>query len=261
VKRLLAALVFLLFTALPGVANAQQGQPLTPLDADFLIKVKYANLWEIPAGQMAQERSVNPKVQEAGRVMMTDHAQLDIAIRPLAARYNLALPAQAMDIQKSWLSEMAAASGSDFDSVYAMRLRAAHGVIFAQVGQVRAETHDPDIRKFADTANTIVLRHMTLLEATGSVDFNGLYDPTPLLLKTDSDGVNMVVALTLVPLVVAITVFVLWMAAGRRSGRRNVGPRRPEFDQDEDEGPPRGTRSGGGSHRNTKLFTDKEYAR
>jgi len=253
-------MMFLLFTALPGVANAQPVQPLTTLDADFLVKVKYANLWEIPAGQMAQERSANPKVQEAGRVMMTDHAQLDIAIRPLAARYNLQLPTQAMDVQKSWLSEMAAASGSDFDSVYAMRLRAAHGVIFAQVGQVRAETHDPDIRKFADTANTIVLRHMTLLEATGGVDFNNLYNPTPLLLKTDSDGISMVVALTLVPLVVAITVFLLWMAAGRRSGR-NTGSRRPEFDEDEDDRPPRGTRSGGGSHRNTKLFTDKEYAR
>jgi predicted outer membrane protein len=259
VKRIVAALVLLLFTALPGIAHAQPAPPLTPIDADFLVKVKYANLWEIPAGQMAQERSANPKVQEAGRVMMTDHAQLDIAIRQLAAKYNLVLPAEASDIQKSWLTEMATVSGSGFDSVYAMRLRAAHGVIFAQVGQVRAETQDPTIRKFADTANTIVLRHMTLLEATGSVDFGALYNPTPLMLKTDSDGVDMVVALTLVPLVVAITVFVLWLAAGRRAGRRSSGPRRPDTD-DDDSNSARDSRTGG-AHRNTKLFTDKEYAR
>lgn len=260
-KRIVASLVLLLLVALPSVANAQaSAPPLTPLDADFLIKVRLAGLWEIPAGQMAQERSANQKVQEAGRVMMTDHAQLDIAVRELAARYNQQLPAEPTDAQKSWLSEMAAATGSDFDSVWAMRLRAAHGIIFAQVAQVRAETHDPDIRKFADTANTIVLRHMTVLEATGAIDFGSLYDPTPLTLKSDSNGMDMVVALTLVPLVVAITVFVLWLAAGKRASRR--AGRRPEpRDDDSDDSGRSGGRGAGGNHRNTRLFVDKEYAR
>ncbi|TCO62582.1 DUF4142 domain-containing protein [Actinocrispum wychmicini] len=249
-KRIVASLVFMLLIALPGVANAQAATPLTPLDADFLVKVRLAGLWEIPAGQMAQERSANQKVQEAGRIMMTDHAQLDIAVRQLAAAYNLPLPAEPTDAQKSWLTEMASASGSNFDSVWAMRLRAAHGIIFAAVAQVRSDTHDPDVRKFADTANTVVLRHMTVLEATGVIDFAALYNPTPLSLKSDSNGIDMVVALTLVPLVVAITVFMLWLAAGKRASRR--AGRRPAAENDGGDG---------GSHRNTKLFVDKEYVR
>jgi predicted outer membrane protein len=251
VKRIVASLVFVLFMALPGIANAQSNPTLTPLDADFLVKVRLAGLWEMPAGQIAQERSANPKVQEAGRVMMTDHAQLDIEVRRVAGLYNLQLPAEPTDAQKSWLTEMDTASGSAFDSVWAMRLRAAHGMIFPLVANVRAETQDAEIRKFADTANTVVLRHMTLLEATGQVDYASMYNPTPLTLKSDSNGIDMVVALTLVPLVVAITVFVLWLAAGRnrRRGQQGGGGGEPSAPE------------GDARHSRTKLFADKEYAR
>jgi predicted outer membrane protein len=256
VKRIVASLMFLLFIAVPGVANAQQQAPtLTPLDQDFLVKVRWANLWEIPAGQMAQERSASPKVQEAGRVMMSNHAELDVEVRRIAAIYNLKLPDEPTDAQKSWLTEMATASGSQFDSVWAMRLRSAHGIVFSLVANVRAETHDPEIRKFADAANTIVLRHMTLLEATGVIDFAQLYDPTPLTLKSDSDGIDMVVALTLVPLVVALTVFLLWMATGR--GRRRGDTRRQTPDNDSGGGGGSST----GAHSRSKLFSDKEFAR
>jgi predicted outer membrane protein len=248
VKRLLAVMVFVLFTAAPGLANAAQPSPtLSALDAELLVKVKLAGNWEMPAGEMATERSANPKVQEVGRTLMTDHAQLDVEVRRVAAIYNLTLPPEPNDQQKSWLTEMATASGSDFDSVWAMRLRAAHGMIFPVIAKSRAATTDPEIRKFATTANTVVMKHMTILESTGAVDFAALSQPTSLVLKSDSDGIDMVVALTLVPLVVAITVFLLWLAAGRR-GRRDVrGPQPPARD---DEPPSR-----------SKLFSDKEFAR
>jgi predicted outer membrane protein len=244
VKRIVASLVFVLFMALPGIAGAAQPSPtLTPLDSELLVKVRQAGLWEMPSGQIAQERSANPKVQEVGRTLMTDHAQLDQETRRVAALYNFKTPDTPTDQQKSWLTEMATASGSDFDSVWAMRLRAAHGVIFPLIAQVRAVTTDPEIRKFANTANTIVLKHMTILEGTGMVDFGGLAAPTPLNLKSDSDGIDMVVALALVPLVVAITVFLLWLATSRNKRRR--GRRRSEPDDDV----------------KTRLFADKELAR
>jgi predicted outer membrane protein len=247
VKRIVASLMFVLFMAVPGVAAAAQpasAPPLSYLDGDLLTKVRLAGLWEMPAGDIAQERSANARVQEVGRTLMTDHAQLDQEVRRVAGLYNFPLPPEPNDQQKSWLTEMATASGSQFDSVWAMRLRSAHGMIFPLIAQVRATTTDPEIRKFATTANTIVLKHMTILESTGMVSFPELSNPTPLTLKTDSDGIDMVVALALVPLVVAITVFLLWLATSRNK-RRGVSRKLPGQDDD-----PR-----------TKLFSDKEFAR
>jgi predicted outer membrane protein len=242
VKRLLASLVFLLFVATPSVAAAQQDGELSPLETDLLVKVKLAGLWEIPSGEMAQERSQDPKVQEVGQTLVTDHTALDTEVGRVAGLYNLPLPDQPNDSQKSWLTEMATATGAQFDSVWAMRLRSAHGMIFPLIAQVRATTTDPEIRKFATTANTIVMKHMTILESTGNVAFQNLADPTPLKLASDSEGTDMVVAVALVPLMVALTIFVLWLATSRNRRRyRQYG--RPSDD-------PR-----------TRQFVDKEYAR
>jgi predicted outer membrane protein len=206
---------------------------------------------------MATERSTNPRVQEAGRTMMSDHLGLQVEVERLAGLYGLKLPDEPYDVQKSWLTEMAAVSGPQFDSVFAMRLRAAHGLIFPVIARSRVETTDPEIRKFATTANAIVMKHMTLLENTGAVDYAAMNDPTPLMLKSDSDGLDMVWALMLVPLVVAVAVFVLWLAAGRNR-RRPSGPSSYPLEPDDDDD----DRSDSDRRRgSTKLFAGKQPTR
>jgi predicted outer membrane protein len=260
VKRLAFSFVIALFMILcPVVANAAQPNgTLTPLDAELVVKVRLANLWEIPGGQMAMERSSNPRVQEAGRTMMSDHIGLQTQVERLAGMYNLQLPSEPYDVQKSWLTEMAAASGTQFDTIFAMRLRAAHGLIFPVIAKSRVETTDPEIRKFATAANTIVMRHMTLLEATGAVDYAAMNDPTPLMIMSDSDGLDMVVALILVPMVVAVAVFLLWLATGR-SRRRPDGPRWSYEPADDDDGPKKDKDSDRRS--GTRFLADKQPAR
>ncbi|MEV4313516.1 DUF4142 domain-containing protein [Actinocrispum sp. NPDC049592] len=232
----LLALALVSFPVVTRVAHA--AQPLSAVDADLIIKVRMANLWEMPAGQMAQAKSANPKVQEAGKTMAADHAALNVEVERLAGIYGLKLPDSPYDNQKSWLTEMAQSSGTQFDSVFAMRLRAAHGLIFPIIAKSRVTTQDPEIRKFATTANSIVNKHMTLLEATGMVDFQTLNDPTPLIVKSDSNGLDMIVALTLVPMVVAVAIFLLWLATGRN--KRRPGSGRPRWSPDPDDGEYRG---------------------
>ncbi|MYV92272.1 hypothetical protein GT350_18860, partial [Streptomyces sp. SID1034] len=57
-------------------------------------------------------------------------------------------------------------------------LRAAHGKVFALVAQVRATTRNSLVRDLANDANRTVLDHMTMLEATGLVDFDALATPS-----------------------------------------------------------------------------------
>lgn len=253
-RRLIAPWVLLVATLLagPSVALAQPGsRPVTPLDCELLVKVKLAGLWEMPAGEMAQSRSEDQKVREVGRTLKTDHTVLDQAVDQIAAPYACPLPAEPNDAQKSWLAEMAAATGAQFDAVWAMRLRAAHGMIFPLIAKVRAATTDAKIREFATTANTIVMKHMAILESTNNVDYAGLADATPLTLSSDSEGTDMVVAVTLVPLMVALTVFLLWLASSRNRRRRRTPASRADD----------GDSAGGEPGKPTKLFVDKELTR
>jgi putative membrane protein len=186
-----AALVLILID--PAAARAEPGVPVPPngllsdkargevsaADRDFVTKVRLAGLWEIPAGDMAQERSQDARVQEIGRTIAGQHKALDELTRTAARKLDIDLPDKPNADQQKWLGEMRDATGTDFDQVYIDRLRAAHGKIFPAIATIRASTRNDTVRRLAQQANQFVMTHMTLLESSGIVDFQGLPTAPP----------------------------------------------------------------------------------
>ena len=153
--------------------------PLSPADTDFLVRVRQAGLWEMPAGEMAQTQAESNTVKTVGATLKADHHLLDDQVRKLAGQLSVTLPAEPNKDQQGWLAEMRVQYGSAFDQTFANRLRAAHGKVFTVVSGVRAGTRNDLIRGFAQTAVEVVMKHMTLLESIGNVDYNAL-PPPPL---------------------------------------------------------------------------------
>ncbi|MFF4590751.1 DUF4142 domain-containing protein [Streptomyces sp. NPDC001388] len=160
------------------VLNAQtvatQYGPLSALDQEFLTKVRLAGLWELPAGQQARLKGTTVAVRTAGQHLVEGHTFLDERVREVAAKLGVSLPNEPNDQQKDWLAELNAAQGMDYDRTFANTLRLAHGRVFSVVAQVRAVTQNSLVRELADDANTTVLDHIKILEATGFVDFDAL---------------------------------------------------------------------------------------
>ncbi|KAB1141604.1 DUF4142 domain-containing protein [Streptomyces luteolifulvus] len=148
--------------------------PLSALDREFVTKVRLAGLWELPAGQQAQQKGTTQAVRTAGQHLIEGHAFLDARVRDVAAKLGLELPNQPNDQQKQWLATLDAAQGIEYDRQFANILRLAHGKVFSVVAQVRAATRNSLVRALADDANTTVLDHIKILEATGYVDFDAL---------------------------------------------------------------------------------------
>ncbi|MFF1451030.1 DUF4142 domain-containing protein [Streptomyces sp. NPDC058274] len=148
--------------------------PLSGLDREFITKVRLAGLWELPAGQQAEERGTTKAVQTAGEHLIEGHTFLDARVRDVAARLGLELPSQPNDQQRQWLATLNAAHGEDYDRQFATIVRMAHGKVFSLVAQVRAGTRNSLVRDLAEDANTTVLDHIKVLEATGYVDFDAL---------------------------------------------------------------------------------------
>jgi putative membrane protein len=173
----------------PDAAWAEPGVPVPPselitdkgtgavtaADKDLVIKVRLAGLWEIPAGQMAQEKSDDERIQQIGRDIAEQHEELDEFARDAAEKLDIDLPDEPNSDQQGWLDEMQdAEEGTDFDRVFIDRLRAAHGKIFPAIATVRASTRNDTVRKLAQRANQFVATHLTLLESSGIVDFKAL---------------------------------------------------------------------------------------
>ncbi|MEV7684836.1 DUF4142 domain-containing protein [Streptomyces bungoensis] len=148
--------------------------PLSAQDRDFVTKVRLAGLWELPAGEMAERKGTTQAVRDAGRHLVDGHTSLDSHDRTVATQLGLPLPNEPNAQQKQWLVTLRAARGQEFDRQFAGILRLAHGRVFSLVAQVRAGTQNALVRDLADDANTTVLDHIRVLEATGYVDFSAL---------------------------------------------------------------------------------------
>ncbi|MGH3757876.1 DUF4142 domain-containing protein [Actinophytocola sp.] len=154
-------------TAQPG--KVASSQSLDALDREFLTVIRFANLWEIPMGELASERGTTKEVKTAGSVMLADHTKLNTTVEQLADKFGVRLPGKPKSTHQGWMVEISSKSGEDFDRIFANRLRAAHGSVFNLIAEVRAGTGNSTIRDFATQANNVVMKHMQLLEATGYV--------------------------------------------------------------------------------------------
>lgn len=170
-----------------GTVSTPYG-PLSPADTDFLVRVRQAGLWEMPAGTMAQTQAESNVVKTVGATLHADHTLLDEKVRSLAAQLNVVLPDQPNKDQQGWLNEMSGEYGVAFDKTFANRLRAAHGKVFTVVSAVRAGTRNDLIRGFASTAMDVVMKHMTLLESTGQVDYSALPVPSTAAAAATQNG-------------------------------------------------------------------------
>ncbi len=153
---------------------ATQWGPLSATDRDLLVKVRLAGLWELPAGQQAIERAPSEAIKEAGDHLVVGHTDLDKRARTVAAQLGVPLPNQPTEQQQGWLRELSAASGQEYERKFANILRSAHGKVFSLIAQVRHTTRNSLIRQLASDSNQTVLDHITMLEATGLVDFDAL---------------------------------------------------------------------------------------
>jgi predicted outer membrane protein len=170
--------------------------PLTNADRDLLIRVKFAGLWEIPAGEMAVEKGEDARVREIGAFIRDEHIELDAATEEVAAQLGVDLPDQPFSENQLYLDRMEAADGGDFDIEFVQRLREAHGQIYPLIAYVRAGTQNTLISDFADVGEEFVGRHMEYLESTGLVQW--VHIPPPpgpagaptRFLSADPAGVN-----------------------------------------------------------------------
>lgn len=159
----------------PAVSFKDKGSGVvSAADRDFVIKVRLAGLWEVPAGNMAQEKSNDQRVVAIGKAIAEQHVVLDKLDRDVAKKLNIELPNKPNGDQQGWLNEMRRANSTTFDQIFIDRLRAAHGKIFPAIATIRATTRNDSVRQLAQQTNQFVMTHLTLLESSGIVDYASL---------------------------------------------------------------------------------------
>ncbi|WP_311137568.1 DUF4142 domain-containing protein [Streptomyces sp. I6] len=86
-------------------------QPVTEVDKTFLVKVRQAGLWEIPAGRLAQTNASSEAVKRAGLHLLDGHSKLDQLVREDAKILGVPIPDEATDEQQEWVRQLENARG------------------------------------------------------------------------------------------------------------------------------------------------------
>ncbi|GIJ77859.1 hypothetical protein Xph01_22910 [Micromonospora phaseoli] len=156
---LLAALV------LVGVAPAAAAQAAQPSEQDtqYLQAVHQVNLYEIAAGELAQEKAQNEQVKEVAQQFVTDHTELDQSVQDLAGQLNVELPSEPTSDQRSALDQLNNASGAEFDRLWVTQELAGHVQAIQATQTEISQGTEPQVVQLAQTALPVLQAHYDAL--------------------------------------------------------------------------------------------------
>ncbi|MDG4796476.1 DUF4142 domain-containing protein [Micromonospora sp. WMMD1082] len=162
IKRLglLAALV--LVGVAPAAAAQAAAQP-SEQDTQYLQAIHQTNLYEIAAGELAQEKGQNQQVKELGQQFVTDHTELDQSVQDLAGQLNVELPSEPTSDQRSALDQLNNASGEEFDRLWVTQGLAGHLQAIQATQTEISQGTEPQVVELAQTALPVLQAHYDAL--------------------------------------------------------------------------------------------------
>ncbi|MFG1952532.1 DUF4142 domain-containing protein [Micromonospora sp. NPDC048830] len=159
---LLAALVVVGLA--PAAAAQAAAQPSTQ-DTQYLQALHQVNLFEIAAGNMAQQKGQNQQVKDLGAQFVTDHTQLDQTVQSTAQQLGVQLPGSPTADQQKILDRLNGLSGAEFDKQWVTDELAGH-VQAVQATQTEiSQGSEQSVVQLAQNALPVLQAHLDALTA------------------------------------------------------------------------------------------------
>lgn len=143
-----------------------------PIDTDaFVTNAAISDMYEIQAGQIAQQKGQSQAVKDFGKTMVTDHTALSNSMKPLVIAAGKTTPPGLDARRKGMIDNLNAAAPADFDKVYLAQQEAAHNEALTLMKGYAERGDDAGLRGGAQKALPKIqahLDHVTQLKAGGA---------------------------------------------------------------------------------------------
>ncbi len=145
-------------------ANSQtsnaSGAQLSSSDKQFLDKAAQGGAAEVELGQLAEQKSQDPKVKAFGERMVTDHTKANDKLQSLAQSKGITLPTQPNAKDKAEKQRLTKLSGEQFDKAYMNYMVKDHTKDVSEFRKESQSAKDPDVRSFASTTLPTLESHL-----------------------------------------------------------------------------------------------------
>ncbi|MGZ3836791.1 MAG: DUF4142 domain-containing protein [Mucilaginibacter sp.] len=135
------------------------------VDAEFAVRAASGCMAEMNFGELAQQKGMDRRVRNFGKMMVNAHSKINDKIKALAATKNIALPAApGADAQKA-INVLSKKSGKDFDKAYVNNMIDDHKKDIRAFETAMKKCDDPDLKSFASKMLPVLQTHLDALNA------------------------------------------------------------------------------------------------
>jgi putative membrane protein len=157
------------FLAVIALASPLAAAPLafgaSDPDASFYKKAAEAGIFEVEAGNQAQQKATSQKVKDFGAMMVKDHTAAGDQLKSLAASKNISLPTSASVSQMATKTKLDVLSGDTYDKSYIEGQIKAHEQTIALFKKESTAGQDADAKSFATSTLPILRSHLKAARA------------------------------------------------------------------------------------------------
>ncbi|HET6219764.1 MAG TPA: DUF4142 domain-containing protein [Acidobacteriaceae bacterium] len=161
----------------PGAANQQQqagpalgapdtgpNNPQVMADHAFVKKALEGGAAEVQLGQLAQQKSQSPDVQQFGQKMVADHTQLGDQMKPVAQQLGVKEPNGPSKKDKQLIAKLEGLSGPQFDATYINAMVKDHKQDLKDFKSEAQNAQDPNVKQVAQQGADVISQHLQLIE-------------------------------------------------------------------------------------------------
>jgi putative membrane protein len=137
-------------------------------DATFYKKAAESGIFEVDAGNQAEQKANSQKVKDFGALMVKDHSAANDQLKSLAASKNISLPTTASVGEMAQKAKLDVLTGDTYDKSYILGQIKAHHEAIALFKKEIASGQDADAKSFATSTLPILKGHLKAAQAIAS---------------------------------------------------------------------------------------------
>lgn len=135
--------------------------------SDFMIEAASGGMKEVELGNIAAQKSTNPRVKDFAKLMVNEHTKTNKELQALAEAKNVTLPGMMGDKDQEILNDLRAKSGAEFDKDYMKEMVDSHKKMINKFEKRAKEEdkRDTEVSAFAQKTLTHLQMHLDSAKA------------------------------------------------------------------------------------------------
>ena len=170
-KLVLAAALVALATPLHAQSPAPATQPtgthaaVSPATKKFADNAAMTDIFEIKAGELAQQKAPDSAYKDFARMTIEDHGKTTDQLKGMAPKIGLELPQQLDKTHQAAIDKLSAQSGAAFERAYKADQVRGHREAVAMFERYARSGDNPDLKKWASDTLPTLRKHLQHAEA------------------------------------------------------------------------------------------------